>query len=102
MTRAIIFSLLTILSASAARADVLTDCTESPQSDVRVAACTQIINDKAASWRDKAAAYVSRGVDRTEGALVVVRPDQHVGHVLPLDGFDQLAAYFDAFMLPAG
>ena len=49
MTRAIIFSLLTILSASAARADVLTDCTESPQSDVRVAACTQIINDKAAS-----------------------------------------------------
>lgn len=42
-----------------------------------------------------------RGIDRSAGALVVVRPDQHVGHVLPLDGFDELAAYFDAFLVPA-
>jgi phenol 2-monooxygenase len=30
----------------------------------------------------------------------VVRPDQYVAHVLPLDDYRQLAAYFDGFMLP--
>jgi phenol 2-monooxygenase len=29
--------------------------------------------------------FVLRGVDRAKGALVIVRPDQHVAHVLPLD-----------------
>ena len=39
-----------------------------------------------------------RGIDRG-GALVVVRPDQHVAHVLPLAAHAELAAYFEAFML---
>jgi phenol 2-monooxygenase len=26
--------------------------------------------------------------------LVVVRPDQYVAHVLPLDGYDELSAFF--------
>ena len=39
-----------------------------------------------------------RGVDR-RGAMIVVRPDQHVANVLPLDAHDALAAYFDAFMI---
>jgi hypothetical protein len=30
----------------------------------------------------------------------MVRPDQHVAQVLPIDGHAQLAAYFDRFMLP--
>ncbi|MDE2377640.1 FAD-binding monooxygenase [Bradyrhizobium sp.] len=42
-----------------------------------------------------------RGIDRGAGCMVVVRPDQYVGHVLPLDGFEELAAYFGGFMLPA-
>jgi phenol 2-monooxygenase (NADPH) len=29
-----------------------------------------------------------------------VRPDQYVAHVLPLDGYKQLASFFDGFMLP--
>mgnify|MGYP001266298474 CR=1 FL=1 len=41
-----------------------------------------------------------RGIDRDRGALVVVRPDQYVGHVLPLDAHEELAAYFAAFLLP--
>jgi phenol 2-monooxygenase/3-hydroxybenzoate 4-monooxygenase len=41
-----------------------------------------------------------RAVDRTHGALVVVRPDQYVAHVLPLAAHAELAAFFDAFMLP--
>jgi phenol 2-monooxygenase len=39
-----------------------------------------------------------RGIDRQEGCLVVVRPDQYVSSVLPLDGTDELAAFFATFM----
>ena len=35
-----------------------------------------------------------RGIDRDKGCMVVVRPDQYVAHVLPLDGFDALSAFF--------
>jgi hypothetical protein len=41
-----------------------------------------------------------RGVDRKQGALVVVRPDQYIAHVLPLDAHEALAGFFSAFMLP--
>jgi 2-polyprenyl-6-methoxyphenol hydroxylase-like FAD-dependent oxidoreductase len=41
-----------------------------------------------------------RGIDRDHGCMVVVRPDQYVAHVLPLDAYDSLAAFFDGFMLP--
>ena len=43
--------------------------------------------------------FTMRGVDREAGCMVVVRPDQYVAHVLPLDGHTQLAAFFDGFML---
>jgi phenol 2-monooxygenase len=43
-----------------------------------------------------------RGIDRKAGCLVIVRPDQFVAQVLPFDGHDELAAYFDGFMLTAG
>jgi phenol 2-monooxygenase len=35
-----------------------------------------------------------RRVDRDQGALVVVRPDQYVAHVLPLDAYAELEAFF--------
>jgi len=44
--------------------------------------------------------FAMRGIDRDAGCMVVVRPDQYVAHVLPLDGYEQLASYFDGFMLP--
>jgi 2-polyprenyl-6-methoxyphenol hydroxylase-like FAD-dependent oxidoreductase len=40
-----------------------------------------------------------RGVDRSGGALVVVRPDQYIAQVLPLDGFTALSEFFSEFML---
>lgn len=43
--------------------------------------------------------YDRRGIDRRRGAMVVVRPDQYVGHVLPLDAHDQLASYFAGFLI---
>lgn len=39
-----------------------------------------------------------RGIDRDAGCMVVVRPDQYVAHVLPLDGFDELSAFFAGFL----
>ncbi len=40
-----------------------------------------------------------RGIERAQGAMVVVRPDQHVAHVLPLDAYDALGDFFGQFML---
>ncbi len=38
--------------------------------------------------------YDMRGIHREHGCMIVVRPDQYVAHVLPLDAFDELSAYF--------
>ncbi len=40
-----------------------------------------------------------RGIERADGALVVVRPDQYVAHVLPLDAHAALIDFFAAFMV---
>jgi phenol 2-monooxygenase len=44
--------------------------------------------------------FTMRGIDRDRGCMVIVRPDQYVAHVLPLDGYASLAAFFDGFMMP--
>jgi hypothetical protein len=43
--------------------------------------------------------FEQRGIDRIRGALVVVRPDQYVAHVLPLGAHHELAVFFQGFML---
>ena len=43
--------------------------------------------------------YDLRGIDREQGCMVVVRPDQYVAHILPLDGCGELAKYFQAFAI---
>ena len=40
--------------------------------------------------------YEMRGIDRDNGCLIIVRPDQYVANVLPLDGFAELSGYFGA------
>jgi len=40
-----------------------------------------------------------RGIDREQGCMVVVRPDQHIANILPLAAHDELSAFFDEFML---
>ena len=42
-----------------------------------------------------------RGVNRQTGCMVVVRPDQYVSHVLPLDGHKALAEFFAGSMTDA-
>ena len=43
-----------------------------------------------------------RGIDRAKGCMVIVRPDQYVGHVLPLAARDELAAYFAGILRVRG
>ena len=43
--------------------------------------------------------FDARAIDRARGCIVVVRPDQYVANVLPLDARDDLAAFFGGFML---
>jgi phenol 2-monooxygenase (NADPH) len=43
--------------------------------------------------------FEQRGIDRTQGAMVVVRPDQYVSNVLPLDARDELTAFFGRILL---
>jgi phenol 2-monooxygenase len=42
--------------------------------------------------------FEMRGIDRAAGCMVIVRPDQYVGHVLPLHGRGDLSAYFAAIL----
>jgi len=41
-----------------------------------------------------------RDVDAVQGCVVVVRPDQYVANVLPMDNFDAMATFFNEFMIP--
>ncbi|UFN51748.1 FAD-binding monooxygenase (plasmid) [Roseomonas sp. OT10] len=42
-----------------------------------------------------------RSVERGRGCVVIVRPDQHVAHVFPLDDHAGIATFFRGFMLDA-
>jgi len=44
--------------------------------------------------------FEERGIERGDGGIVIVRPDQHVANILPLGGFTELATFFDGFMIP--
>jgi 2-polyprenyl-6-methoxyphenol hydroxylase-like FAD-dependent oxidoreductase len=43
--------------------------------------------------------YALRGIDREQGCLVVVRPDQYIAHLLPLGDTRALTDFFASFML---
>ncbi|MDK3073821.1 FAD-binding monooxygenase [Sedimentitalea sp. JM2-8] len=45
--------------------------------------------------------YALRGIDRTRGCIVVVRPDQYVANILPIGGGLALATFFDGILRPA-
>lgn len=45
--------------------------------------------------------YAMRGIDCTQGCMVIVRPDQYVADILPLDEYAQLTAFFEALLVPA-
>lgn len=46
--------------------------------------------------------FTLRGIDREQGCMIVVRPDQYVAHSLPLDAHGALADIFAGVLVPAG
>jgi phenol 2-monooxygenase len=43
--------------------------------------------------------YDMRGINREKGCMIIVRPDQYIGHVLPLDAYVELTKFFRGFLL---
>jgi len=43
--------------------------------------------------------FEQRSIDRASGCIVIVRPDQHIGNILPLNAYNELSAFFDEFMI---
>ncbi|WP_019531338.1 FAD-dependent monooxygenase [Dasania marina] len=43
--------------------------------------------------------FEQRNIDRSRGCMVVVRPDQHIANILPLNAHEELTAFFDEFMI---
>jgi phenol 2-monooxygenase len=46
--------------------------------------------------------FAMRGIARDAGCMVIVRPDQYVGHILPLDARGDLSAYFGGILRVRG
>ena len=43
--------------------------------------------------------FKKRGIDVDRGCMLVVRPDQHLATILPLNAHDELSSFFDEFMI---
>ena len=44
--------------------------------------------------------FKSRIINRREGCILIVRPDQHIANILSLDCHHSLASFFEKIMLP--
>lgn len=66
----------------------------------RVGPFALIDYEKIYAVSDKEDIFTARHIDRG-GAVIVVRPDQYVAHVLPLSATAELAAFFAQHLLPA-
>jgi phenol 2-monooxygenase len=42
--------------------------------------------------------FEMRSIERDKGCLVIVRPDQYVAEVLPLDAHEALSGYFQGIL----
>lgn len=40
-----------------------------------------------------------RGISKEKGCILIIRPDQYVAHILPLDAYEELEKFFDGFLL---
>jgi len=45
--------------------------------------------------------YDMRGIDREQCCMIIVRPEQTIEHIPPLDAFDDLADFFNGILIPA-
>ncbi|CAB3723779.1 FAD-binding monooxygenase [Paraburkholderia rhynchosiae] len=101
-------SVLRLATANSADIDSVLDLRavlQQPHREVRVEALPSVLLPRKGRYGliDYEKAFTSdaatdifdeRGIDRERGALVVVRPDQYVAHVLPLDAYAELNTFF--------
>ena len=40
-----------------------------------------------------------RGIDRFKGCIVIIRPDQYISHILPINAYEDISNFFNRFML---
>ncbi|CAN1559673.1 UbiH 2-polyprenyl-6-methoxyphenol hydroxylase and related FAD-dependent oxidoreductases [Rhabdaerophilaceae bacterium] len=52
-----------------------------------------------ADTRSASDIFDMRGIDRHSGCMIIVRPDQYIANVLPLEDVQSLAAYFDRVLI---
>tara|TARA_R110001599_G_scaffold67077_2_gene189630 strand:+ start:15461 stop:17374 length:1914 start_codon:yes stop_codon:yes gene_type:complete len=45
--------------------------------------------------------YEKRGVNKEEGGIIIVRPDQYVAEILPLDDYQSVANFFEKILIEA-
>ena len=45
--------------------------------------------------------FDSRGIGREDGCVIIVRPDQHIASIVPLDGLEEITGFFARFMVPS-
>ena len=43
--------------------------------------------------------FEMRGINKEEGCVVIVRPDQHVSKIFSLESVDSIRSFFEAFMV---
>ncbi|KAI0628053.1 FAD binding domain-containing protein [Trametes polyzona] len=87
-----------VLCISASNKDAV-DYTDFPQT-LRRHWSKIMFDDVDMHGRSGGGGFAAYGIDPQAGAIVIVRPDGHVGLVAPLDRLDVVDAYFASFMLP--
>lgn len=50
-------------------------------------------------FKNKNDIFDMRGINRNTGCIVIVRPDQYVSHILPLDAYEELEKFFAGIFL---
>ncbi|PCH36424.1 hypothetical protein WOLCODRAFT_140412 [Wolfiporia cocos MD-104 SS10] len=61
-----------------------------------------LLDDTDMFGRSGGGGYDAYGIDRTRGAVVIVRPDGFVGTVAPLEDLSEIDDYFSSFMVGPG
>ena len=59
----------------------------------------KIFSDDAADFEPCSSAYEKFGIDKKDGCLAILRPDQHVSFVGPLDHHSPVESFFANFMI---
>lgn len=98
-----VFNILTILASARTTIECedFDEILRPTQSPLGFRAYKKIFADDESYYKEHGRVYEGLGIDPKFGALVVLRPDQHVSLVTEIDDHTGIATFFDSFMVPA-